>query len=250
MTGASKSERDRRTGVKFPDTSTPSRDSAAAQACGDHRERGMRLCASGNLGWLQPQQFMQMHPVLEEGVQTFRAIILEDAAGGAPVRSLCCGICFWRWQTLGWCSHARRRRSAATGLIRGGRRPSRCLCWSSAASSSLSQPLPPLSPPSLHGGSSPEPIIRPPPILLPGWSVNQRTHALHQSPERAGSLIDAYQRSPCCCPLLLLRVVILSGGAVLLAASVSAPSSSPQTLAATQGNCNRSSCFIISTSVM
>lgn len=116
--------------------------------------------------------------------------------------------------------------SAVTGLIRGGGCPSLCPRWSSAGgprgcrrpphpTASVSLPVPPpLSPicpaapsPSVvssvsRWGSilaiSPKPVIRPPPIPLLSRSVNNRAQALDQSPERAGSLIDAYQRIHCC----------------------------------------------------
>lgn len=56
--------------------------------------------------------------------------------------------------------------------------------------------------PSLNGGSSLvislKPIISSPPTSIPGQPLNNNTQPLDQSPKRAGSLIDAYQRIHCC----------------------------------------------------
>lgn len=42
------------------------------------------------------------------------------------------------------------------------------------------------------------PIICPPPTSIPSQPLNNNTQPLDQSPKRAGSLIDAYQRIHCC----------------------------------------------------
>lgn len=152
--------------------------------------------------------------------------------------------------------------SAVTGLIRGGGCPSRRPRWSSAggprgcrrpphptASVSLSPICPAAPSPSVvssvsRWGSilaiSPKPVIRPPPIPLLSRSVNSPTQALDQSPERAGSLIDAYQRIHCCCPafpsmsssVAVVAALLLSCAALFAGVASAASSNSLQMAAA------------------
>lgn len=53
-----------------------------------------------------------------------------------------------------------------------------------------------------------KPIISSPPTSILSQPLNNSTQPLDQSPERASSLIDAYQRIHCCWPVLPIPVVI------------------------------------------
>lgn len=53
-----------------------------------------------------------------------------------------------------------------------------------------------------------KPIISSPPTSIPSEPLDNNTQPLDQSPKRAGSLIDAYQRIHCCWPVLPIPVIM------------------------------------------